>query len=68
MRVLAAAADEGVDCDENGEDCSESGLHDNENNASDGLCCLGKTEFFDEDKDASNGQNADDLDGDVDSH
>lgn len=68
MGVLAAAGNDSVDGDEDSEDGSKGGLHDDEDDTGDGLGGLGETKFLNEDKDTTNGQDTDDLHGDVDSH
>lgn len=64
--VLLAADDDRVDGNKDGEDTSQNGLHDNENNAGDGLGGLSDAKLFDEHQDADNREHTDDLDDDVD--
>ena len=66
VRVHLAAGDNGVPRDQDGHDAGQRGLHGDEHDAGDGLGRLGDAELLDEEQDAGDGQDAHDLDDDVD--
>jgi hypothetical protein len=68
VRVLAAASNNSVDGNEDGEDGGQGRLHDDEDNTGDCLGGLRETKFLNENQNTTNGEDTDDLHSDVDSH
>lgn len=66
MGVHAYAIDESVDANQDGEQACQDRLHNDEDEAGDGLGGLREAKLLDENQDANDGNDADDLDGNVD--
>ena len=66
MGVLFDAVDQRVDCDQDGENACQDRLHDYEDYAGNRLGRLADSQLFDKDQDTDDGQDAHDLDDDVD--
>lgn len=65
MRVLLEDGHDSVPDDKNSKNTGQDGLNDNKNKTNDGLGSLFDTKLVHKDKDANDGEQTDDLDGDV---
>lgn len=65
MRVLLEDGNHGVPDNENGENARQDGLDNNKDKTNNGLSSLFNTKLINKDENANNGQQADDLNGDV---
>ena len=66
VRVLLAANDNCVDCNQNSQNTSQYGLHYNKDKAGDGLCGLRHAKFLNEDQNAYDRKHTHNLNGNVD--